>query len=68
VRRSTKKFNFTPRERDVAGLVAKGQARKTIAADLKISTHTLDDYLLKIRQKTGTKSTFEAGCLLSPYF
>ena len=44
-----KTFGFTPRETDVARLVAKGKARKSIAGSLKISIHTLDDYLAKIR-------------------
>jgi DNA-binding NarL/FixJ family response regulator len=60
--------SFTPRELDVAKLLARGQSRKQIADTLKLSVHTLANYLSKIRWKTDTHSMMEAACFLAKRF
>jgi DNA-binding CsgD family transcriptional regulator len=44
------------REREVAGLIAKGRSTKQIAYDLGISPHTTDEYVSRILLKLGAKN------------
>ena len=50
---------FTPREKEVLGLVAKARLRKSIASELDISIHTVDAHLQSIHKKTGTTTMAE---------
>ncbi len=50
---------LTPRERDVARLVAEGMRNQEIALNLNISEHTVRNYLLKIFDKLGISSRVE---------
>lgn len=47
---------LTPREREVAGLVANGLANKEIARELKLSPATVRDHLSNIYRKTGLRN------------
>lgn len=58
-------FNFTPQESRVATFIANGTDMKEIAAQMKISIHTIRVYISNIRQKTGTHSIYQAGTLLA---
>jgi len=62
------KFNFTPRQLDVARRVALGEPIKAIASNLKLSPRTVEDYLVRVRQKTGAETTAQAGCILARVF
>ena len=44
---------LTPRERQVAELIAMGEPRRMIAKRLRISMRTLDLHLGKVREKLG---------------
>lgn len=46
-------YLLTPREAFVAGLVLRGLSNKEIAAQCRISEHTVKDHLKHIYQKTG---------------
>jgi DNA-binding CsgD family transcriptional regulator len=50
-------YGLTPRERDVAQRLLAGLARKTIAAELRISQHTVNDHIKAVFDKTGASST-----------
>ena len=58
-------YGLTAREADVARRVIAGHARKTIAADLRISLHTVNDHIKAIFDKAGVSS---AGQLRSRVF
>ena len=47
---------LTPRERDVAALVALGRSNKEIAAELSISLGTVKDHVHSILGKTGLRT------------
>ena len=68
MRAAPKLPKFTPRELEVVRLLARGQSRKQIAGTLKLSVHTLANYLSKIRWKTDTHSMMEAACFLAKRF
>ena len=68
MRAAPKLPKFTPRELEVVRLLARGQSRKQIADTLKLSVHTLANYLSKIRWKTDTHSMMEAACFLAKRF
>lgn len=55
---------LSARERDVASLVARGASRNLIAETLKVSIHTLDKHLARLRGKLGVKTNAEAAVLL----
>ena len=51
---------LTAREREVLRLEARGFSYKLIAAQLRISEHTVNNHLYNARQKLGARSAFEA--------
>ena len=50
---------FTPRERDIVGLVCKGLKNKEIAGKLVITPGTVKVHLMHIFEKAGVKDRFE---------
>jgi len=54
----------TPREREVAALVLRGQSAKAIASSLVISPWTVDDHLKTIYEKAGITSRGELVLLV----
>ena len=50
---------LTPRERDVVRLVADGYANREIAAELRLSTHTVKNYLFNVFDKLGVANRAE---------
>ncbi|RQP12839.1 MAG: LuxR family transcriptional regulator [Microbacteriaceae bacterium] len=53
-------YDLTAREREVAELLARGEATRSIATALQVSTHTVRDYIKQVCAKTGTASRGEA--------
>lgn len=51
--------NLAPREREVLQLLAEGKTSGEIAAELKLSTHTVDTHRRNIMKKTDTRSVAE---------
>ena len=47
---------LSKREKAVIRLIAQAKCRKTIAAELNVSIHTVDTHLRHIRLKTNTHS------------
>lgn len=55
---------LSKREREVAGLVARGLRNEQVALELRISVATVKDHVHHILSKTGTQSRTElAACL-----
>ena len=54
---------LTVRELDVLRLVARGLSNKEIAADLRITTHTVKYHLAAVLDKLGVRSRTEAVSL-----
>jgi len=54
---------LTTRELDVLRLVARGLSNKEIAADLRITTHTVKYHLAAVLEKLGVRSRTEAVSL-----
>lgn len=52
---------LTPREREIAALIAKGESLKQVAEDLGISLGTVRVYSSRIHHKTGTKDRVEVA-------
>jgi DNA-binding CsgD family transcriptional regulator len=50
---------LTPREREIAGLVAAGRTNREIAAQLVLSTRTVEAHLRTIYAKLGVRSRVE---------
>lgn len=55
--RTTSPSVLTPRERDVARLVASGLSSKEIAQQLNLSTRTVENYRAHLMQKIGVRDT-----------
>ena len=66
-------FGMTEREAEVVFLVARGLSTKEIAAELCLSTHTVNDHLKVIFSKAGVSSRGElvarlfADYVMEPY-
>jgi DNA-binding CsgD family transcriptional regulator len=56
--------SFTAREREIALLLAHGGSRRVIAQRLRVSVHTIDKHLARIRNKIGALSNAEAAAVL----
>ena len=52
-------YGLTPRESEVTRRLLTGLARKTIASELRISQHTVNDHVKAIFDKTGVSSAGE---------
>jgi DNA-binding CsgD family transcriptional regulator len=52
-------YGFTPRERDITALAARGRTTKQMALDLGISPFTVQDHLKAVFAKTGTQTRGE---------
>lgn len=50
------KYGFTPREREITGLILQGRSNKEIEAELFISVNTVKNHLYKLYQKLGINS------------
>jgi DNA-binding NarL/FixJ family response regulator len=57
--RDARRFNLTPRERDIVRAVVAGQGNKDIAAQLRISNQTVKHHLTSIFGKTGVSTRLE---------
>ena len=55
--------NLTPRERQVAALVARGESYRQIAAELQISGHTVKNHIRHIFDKLDVNSRVELALL-----
>ena len=58
-------YGLTNRERDITQRLLAGLARKTIASELHISAHTVNDHVKAVFDKTGVSS---AGQLRAQLF
>lgn len=56
-RLSTELLELTPREIQIAGLVKEGRTNKEIAAQLNLSTGTVECFRDRLREKLGIKNT-----------
>jgi FixJ family two-component response regulator len=56
--------SLTPREREVAELLAKGQSNKEMARRLGVSPRTIEAHRARIRNKTGAQSEAELTRLM----
>jgi DNA-binding CsgD family transcriptional regulator len=52
-------YGFTPQERRVTELVARGYSTKEVAAALEVAAYTVQDHLKSIFEKSGTSSRGE---------
>lgn len=55
---------LTQREQEIAGLVAKGESNKRVAADLGITEQTVKAHLSTIFRKTGTRDRLQLALLV----
>lgn len=55
---------LSPREREIAGLVAEGAANKRIAAQLNVSQRTIEKYLTSIYGKLGLRNRSELAAFV----
>ncbi|WP_198507640.1 helix-turn-helix domain-containing protein [Qipengyuania seohaensis] len=56
--------SLTDREREVLRLLLAGHTAKTIAIELDLSVHTVNDYLREARKKLGVSTSREAARIL----
>jgi DNA-binding NarL/FixJ family response regulator len=68
MKKKPKVFQFTPRENQVASLIAKGTPRKQMADALGIKIATLRVYIQNIKNKINADTLYEAGCILAHYY
>jgi DNA-binding CsgD family transcriptional regulator len=61
-------LQLTPREEETARLLAKGMARKEIAAQMNISVYTVAANLERIRLKSNTHSMNAARCFFARFY
>jgi DNA-binding NarL/FixJ family response regulator len=59
-----KRFRLTPREIEVATLLARGRSNQAIARELNISTHTARHHTQRILSKLGVHSRGEAAAVI----
>lgn len=64
----TELYGLTPRESEVALLLAHGRSNAAIAAELGISTHTARHHTQRVLAKLEVRSRAEAGALLRGLF
>lgn len=50
-------MNLSARQHQVIHLLAEGFTRQEIAEFLHVSHHTIDKYMVQIREKTGAKNS-----------
>lgn len=50
------RYNISPREQEIVGLLCKGQTNKEIADELFISLQTVKDHVYRIYRKTDVKN------------
>ena len=50
---------FTPTEAEIASLIARGRTNREVAAELDISTKTVEWHLSRIYRKAGVRSRTE---------
>jgi DNA-binding NarL/FixJ family response regulator len=50
---------LTPREEQVVALVAEGLSNRQVAAELKLSEHTIKKYLFRVFEKLGISTRVE---------
>jgi DNA-binding CsgD family transcriptional regulator len=60
-----RKNQLTPREREVAGLLAQGKPQREIARELVISRRTAYVHVRRVCEKVGARSIIEAAILLA---
>ncbi len=53
---------LTPREKQIAGLLASGKSQGQIARALNLSIHTVRNYLRNARMKTQSNTSAELAC------
>ncbi len=58
------KLALSPRERDIAALVARGMSNKEIARELALRNQTVRNTLTNVYRKTGTRSRTELATRL----
>jgi DNA-binding CsgD family transcriptional regulator len=58
---------LTPREREVAGLLAQGKPQREIARQLVISRRTAYVHVQHIKEKVGARTAMEAAVILVHY-
>jgi len=56
---------LTPREREVAGLLAQGKPQREIARQLVISRRTVYVHVRRVVAKVGARSVMEAAVVLA---
>jgi DNA-binding CsgD family transcriptional regulator len=65
---SKNKYKLTPRESEVARMLAKGEARKSICAKLHISVSRIRNIIRDLCFKFNCQSTFELVATLAVKF
>ena len=60
-----RKERLTPREREVAGLLAQGKPQREIARELVISRRTAYVHVRRVCEKVGAKTVMEAAVVLA---
>jgi DNA-binding NarL/FixJ family response regulator len=58
--RSSRRYDFTPREKEILTLLCKGNSYKMIAAEIKLAAETVHTHIKKIYEKLQVHSATEA--------